>query len=148
VTPKPRRGAKAALRLEAFLATWNTHDLDRIVALFASDGTIEDEFVIIDPDRPPGSRSYTGREEIRAFAALATPGFRVELLDAVIEDVGSGVRFTARVGADGLRRRGIESIEQRDELEFDPDGLVRTFRIGYPPASQVILREAAKARRR
>ena len=100
--------------------------------------------MIIDPDRPLGRRTYQGLVEIRGFAALATPGFEAVLLEAIANKEPGAVRFHARVSADGLRRRGIEAIEQRDELEYDEDGLVRTFRIGYPVASQAILREAAR----
>lgn len=127
-------------RLEHFVATWNSHDLDGIVGLFTAGATIDDEFVIIDPDLPAGRRSYHGSVEIRSFAVLAVPGFHA----TIIESSGDAVRvsFSAEVRADGLRARGIDRIEQHDELEFE-GGRVARFRIGYPHVSRERLREAA-----
>lgn len=127
-------------RLAVFLATWNTHDLDRIVDLFVPDAAIEDDFVIIDPARPAGQRSYRGHDEIREFARIVTPGFRVDLLAATVED--DQIRFIAEVSADGLRSRGIDTIEQHDELLYAKK-LVSRFTIGYPPVSRARLLRAA-----
>jgi hypothetical protein len=137
---RPQGPSEAHSRLLAFLEAWNSHDLDRIVATFAPGAVIEDELVVIDPDRPAGRRTYRGREPIRAFAALATPGFHAELVHS--SERGQSVRFVVRVSADGLRRRGVEAIEQHDELRFDGDA-VGLFRIRYPPSSRARLRAAA-----
>jgi hypothetical protein len=137
-------GSRAVLdpdpRLRRFLAAWNAHDVQRIVGLFTPDATIDDEFVIIDPDRPAGRRRYRGHDGIRGFASVASPGFRAELVGSTT--AAGLIRFTALVSADALRRRGIEAIEQHDELTYEGE-LVRHFRIGYPAASKARLREAA-----
>jgi ketosteroid isomerase-like protein len=125
-------GTPIPARLREFLQVWNSHDLDRIAGLFAPDAVVEDELVVIDPDRPAGARLYRGAAEIRSFALLATPGFHAIALEA--KEAGDRIFFVASVRADGLRRRGIDVIEQRDELTFEGDRVVR-FRIQYPPAS-------------
>jgi ketosteroid isomerase-like protein len=136
--------ADAVRRVEAFLDAWNSHDLDRIAAVFRDDAVIDDELVVIDPDQPAGRRTYRGRDEIRQFAALAVAGFHARLVEARATD--AGVAFVAMVSADALARIGIDAIEQHDVLEFDPGGdLVSTFRIGYPAHSQSRLRAARAA---
>jgi hypothetical protein len=132
--------ADASARLRAFIEAWNSHELDRIAGLFSPEAIIEDELVVIDPDRPAGRRTYRGSAEIRAFAALAAPGFQATVVDHSAE--GQAVRFVALVRADGLRRRGIEAIEQHDSLTYEGD-LVRHFRIEYPPQSRAQLRAAS-----
>jgi hypothetical protein len=59
-------------RLVRFTATWNSHNVDAIVDLFAADALIEDDFVIVDPSQPPGRRTYRGRDEIRGCAPTPT----------------------------------------------------------------------------
>jgi hypothetical protein len=128
--------------LEAFLEAWNSHDLDRIAAVFRDDAVIDDQLVVIDRSHPAGRRTYRGRAAIRGFAALAVPGFHARLVEADAED--GRIVFVAMVSADGLARIGVDAIEQRDELELDGE-LVTSFRIGYSHVSQEVLR-AARAR--
>jgi hypothetical protein len=126
--------------LQTFIAAWNGGDVERIVALFADDAVITDDFVVIDPQQPAGSRTFRGLDEIRRFVQIAAPGFHADVTEHEVD--ADAVRFAATVSADGLRRRGIDRLDQVNELAYE-GGKVKRFAIHFTAESQARLREAA-----
>ena len=122
-----------ARMVQEWLASWNGHDLDRVMAHYAEDATFQSPTVLL---RVPGSDgTVRGRAAIRELyerSLAAFPALRFELVDVIERPGGVMVLyrkhnvFAAHAGltvevfetADGLIRRnvvywGVEEVAAR-----------------------------------
>ncbi|KPM55330.1 hypothetical protein ACG83_07955 [Frankia sp. R43] len=97
---------------EHHIAVWNTHDVDRILALYSADV----EFVSPLAEKLVGSNLVRGRGEARTYfetALAANPGLRFEIVD-VMRGLDSILIYM----------RGVGGRLVADVLFVDADGLI------------------------
>lgn len=99
--------------VEGYVAAYNARDLDAILALYASEASMED---------PVGTPPARGRE---AIAALYRAGFEMGVrleLDGSIRSAPDAAVFPLRA------RTQSAQIDIIDLFEFDEAGLIRSMR--------------------
>lgn len=127
----------ARQRVQHFCDTWNSQDVDRIVALFSDDA------VMTTPKLPGLPDTFTGKGEIRQAVEMYAPGF--EASNIQVRDEGSNpVNFTATVTADAIRQMGLDSVEEINRLTFRGDE-VGDFVIDFTPDTYEKIRQALEA---
>ncbi len=116
-----RSGAESAIDAaaiaQAFDATWNTHDIEAVLAYFVDDGTIR----LLPPPPPPTPGVYQGKEQLRMFVEAFMPGFQVQSTNYQ----GNGDRATWQwsVSAPPFRQMGADPATGTGELSLRGDKL-------------------------
>jgi ketosteroid isomerase-like protein len=96
--------AKTAVNVaQDYLEAWNQHDVERIVALFTDDATVD-----LTPPPPGEEPHYEGKAAIRAWAMDEVGGFHVEPGEMQVD--GDTVRFYAQVQSDETRKIGVDHL--------------------------------------
>jgi ketosteroid isomerase-like protein len=95
---------------QEFIAAWNAHDVERILALFTDDATVD-----LNPPAPGEEPHHEGKAALRAWVTDEVRGFHTETRDLRVE--GDTVRCYAEVQSDDTRAVGVE--------KFGVDAVVR-----------------------
>ncbi len=106
---------EARLFAEDWIAAWNSHDLDRILAHYADDVRFASPFVVELAGEPGGV--IGGKTTLRSYfrkGLEAHPGLRFELLGVLV-----GVESVA------LYYRGVGGRMAAEVMRLDEDGEVR-----------------------
>lgn len=101
---------------EDWIASWNAHDLPRILAHYTVDFSMTSPFIVQIADEPSGT--LKGRETVSAYWAKALermPDLRFELMGVYRSMNSVVIHYRNQAG-----RIGAESFQ------FDRDGLVHT----------------------
>jgi ketosteroid isomerase-like protein len=122
---------------EVLDATWNRHDAQATLNLYA-----EDAVVTITPPPPGSPGTFKGREEIRKFVAIFIPGFHVSSRN--IRQSGDKVMWNAVASADGLRQMGLDLAEITAEAVVQ-DGKIKSFDVTFTPETVARLQAAQQS---
>lgn len=110
--------------VRAYIDSYNRADLDGIVAVFASDATVED---------PVGTPVKQGHEALRAFFRVGVEAGAKLLLDGPIRcaDRFAVFPFHVELTWDGA----VTRIDVIDQFEFDGEGKVIAMKAFFGPAN-------------
>ncbi|TAM12622.1 MAG: steroid delta-isomerase [Nevskiaceae bacterium] len=98
--------------MQAYLDAFNCNDLEALVALYADDATVED---------PVGSKPKRGRDEIRAFYAMALKnGAKLALAAPIRGSQGDAAAMAFDVTLASPHGRAV--IHVIDVMTFDAQG--------------------------
>jgi len=113
--------AQAVAAAEEWLAAWNAHDPERVVAHFSDDVVIHSP--LADQIRPGSNGVLRGKEAVLSYyrdGLAASRGLKFSLLDVC-------------VGVDGITivYRNHRGILVTESLTFGADGRATEVRVGY-----------------
>lgn len=109
--------------MQAYLDAFNAGDLEAIVALYASNATVED---------PVGTAPKNGHEEIRAFYAMALEtGAKLKLSAPIRASHGNAAAMAFEVALNMPEGRSI--IRVIDVMTFDNNGKYTSMKAYWGP---------------
>jgi ketosteroid isomerase-like protein len=119
-------GDVAALA-DSFVAAWNDHDLDRIMAFYTENAVLRRQ--------PPfdGGRVYRGKDEIRGWVAPLLPGFHATRREH--RAPGDTVAWDETVTYDALKSRGVDTIDVAVDVTLRGDQVASTTVLPSPEAA-------------
>jgi ketosteroid isomerase-like protein len=106
---------------EEWVAAWNAHDLDRVLAHYTDDFEMTSPFIVRMLDEPTGT--IVGKERVRVYwrrALERMPGLRFEVLD-VFAGVDSVV----------IHYKAVLGLRACEVFQFDGHGKVRKATAHY-----------------
>ena len=115
----------ASLVTNVLDATWNSHDVDRVMDLYADDAV----FIVTPapPGFPPVSR---GKEEIRRLVEALIPGFNARSYN--FRNAGESETWESTLDADFFTQAGIGPATCTTKAVIQ-DGKVKTFDVTFSP---------------
>jgi len=112
---------------EKYAAAWDSHDLDGVAALFASDAVVRD---------PVDGPAVEGREKIRAFLEeFGGPVVKGMMVAGPVHISADCRHAAARINAQAHVGDGLSTVEALDVFTFDDDGLITTMNAYWGPTS-------------
>ncbi|MFD1065624.1 nuclear transport factor 2 family protein [Oceanobacillus locisalsi] len=108
--------------LQEYVDAFNANDLERLMALFSDEASVEDPF---------GSPAKNGHQEVKAFFAESMSGANLELLAAPrgSHSNAAAITFAVHTEKEGHPIR----IDVTDVMTFDSEGKIATMHAYWGP---------------
>jgi hypothetical protein len=115
--------------------SWNRHDANGVLALFAEDGKVN-----LYPPLPGMPPTFDGKPAVTAFVETILPGFHVTSKNVAVS--GNNVTWFSTVSFDVMRADGIDSMDANSDATV-VGGKITEFNVRFTTDSLARVQAAA-----